>query len=100
MLKNGVLSAFLQNGAKVGPFLDPETGELNLDPDYTADCLSKQYSSVFSQPRPEWNIPDMKEFFGVDNSRPTGPLLTDLEFTENDIDVCMYGSIQYFCTRA
>ena len=76
--------------AKVGPFLDPETGELNLDPDYTADCLSKQYSSVFSQPRPEWNIPDMKEFFGVDNSRPTGPLLTDLEFTENDIEyACM-----------
>ena len=40
--------------AKVGPFLDPDTGELNLDTDYTAQCLSDQYSSVFTQPRPEW----------------------------------------------
>ena len=36
--------------AKVGPFLDPSTGKLNLDPDHTAECLSKQYSSVFTQP--------------------------------------------------
>ena len=76
--------------AKVGPFLDPSTGKLNLDPDYTAECLSKQYSSVFTQPRPEWTIPDMKEFFEVDSSRPTGPILTDLEFTESDIEyACM-----------
>ena len=37
--------------AKVGPFIDEETGDLNLDPGFTAECLSMQYSSVFSQPR-------------------------------------------------
>ena len=72
--------------AKVGPFLDPSTGELNLDPDYTAECLSDQYSSVFTQPRPEWSIPDTKQFFSVDSSRPTGPILTDLDFTEGDME--------------
>ena len=71
---------------KVGPFLDPDTGELNLDPDHTAECLSDQYSTVFTQPRPEWSIPCMKEFFKVDNSRPTGPILTDMEFSESDIE--------------
>ena len=72
--------------AKVGPFLDPETGDLNLDPDHTVQCLSEQYSAVFTQPRPEWSIPSMTDFFGVDNSRPTGPILTDIEFTESDIE--------------
>ena len=72
--------------AKVGPFIDPESGELNLDPDYTAQCLGNQYSSVFTQPRPEWSIPSMKEFFGVDNTRPTGPILTDVDFSESDIE--------------
>ena len=55
---------------KVGPFLDTNTGELNLDPDHTAQCLSDQYSSVFNQPRPEWSIPDMEDFFRVFESRP------------------------------
>ena len=32
----------------------------------------------------------MKEFFEVDGSRPTGAILTDLEFTESDIEyACM-----------
>ena len=76
--------------AKVGPFLDPETGELNLDPDYTAECLSSQYSSVFTKPRPEWSIPNMEDFFGVDNNSPTGSILADLELTESDIEyACM-----------
>ena len=72
--------------ARVGPFLDPESGELNLDPDYTAECLSEQYSSVFTQPRNDWSIPDMKEFFKVDNTRPTGPILTHMDFSESDIE--------------
>ena len=59
--------------AKVGPFLDPQTGDINLDPDYTGQCLSDQYSSVFTPSRPEWSISDMDEFFKVDNSRPTSP---------------------------
>ena len=42
--------------SKVGPFMDPDTGELNLNRDFSAKCLSEQYSSVFSQPRPDWDI--------------------------------------------
>ena len=72
--------------AKVGPFIDPRTGELNLDPDYTAQCLSEQYSSVFTSPRQEWEIPDMSTFFRVDNSSPTGPIFTDLDFSEEYIE--------------
>ena len=75
-----------KTAAKVGPFLDPVTGELNLDPESSAQCLSDQYSSVFSQPRPGWDIPDMKEFFKVDSSQPTGPILTDFEFSKSDIE--------------
>ena len=36
------------------PFLDPQTSELNLDPDYSAKFISEQYSSVFTPPRPYW----------------------------------------------
>ena len=39
--------------AKVGPFLDPDSGELLLDPEHTAQKLSEQYSSVFTKPHPE-----------------------------------------------
>ena len=59
-----------ETAAKVGPFLpflDPDTGELNLDSDHSAECLSEQYSAVFSQPRPELDIPSMEEFFKIDN---------------------------------
>ena len=60
--------------------------ELNLDSDHSAECLSEQYSAVFSQPRPEWDIPSMEEFFKIVNSMPTGPILTDIEFSESDIE--------------
>ena len=72
--------------AKVGPFLDPQTSELNLDPDFSAKCLSEQYSSVFTPPRPEWTIDDIEEFFKVDSNQPTGPILADFDFTEDDIE--------------
>ena len=75
--------------ARVGPFLDPVTGQPNEDPDYTAQILSDQYSSVFTSPRPEWSVPSLEELFRVDNSRPTGLILTDVDFYEKDIEyVC------------
>ena len=58
----------------MGPYLDPETGDLILDPDYTAQCLSDKYSS------------DMKEFFNVDSSKTTGPIFADFDFTEDDME--------------
>ena len=67
--------------AKVGPLLDPESGKLNSDPAFTSQVLSDQYSSVFTQPRPEWDIPDLDQFFSVDRSKPTGPILTDFDFS-------------------
>ena len=42
--------------SKIWPFVNSETGVLENDPDYSAKILSDQYSSVFSKPRPEWEI--------------------------------------------
>ena len=72
--------------AKVGPLLDPETGQLNQDPAFTTTVLRDQYSSVFTQPRAEWIIPDLQQFFSVDTSRPTGYILTDFDFTPDDVE--------------
>ena len=49
--------------AKVGPFLDTETGIPNPDPDYAANLLNDQYRSVFTQPRPEYLVDDLEKFF-------------------------------------
>ena len=70
---------------KIGPFINPETGVLEPDPDYSAKILSDQYSSVFNQPRSEWIIPDLEEFFKVDSVQLSGDLLSDVDFTEDDI---------------
>ena len=45
-----------QTRAKIGPFLDPSTGKPNPSPDFAAAELSKQYSSVFVQPRPSQEL--------------------------------------------
>ena len=46
-----------QTRAKVGPFIDSRIGLPNPDLNFTAEQLSKQYSSVFVQPRAEWAVP-------------------------------------------
>ena len=68
-------------------YLDPDTGERNLDPDSSPKCLSEQYYAVVSQPRPEWVIPCMEEFFKVDRPVTTGPILTDMDFCEYDMEL-------------
>ena len=45
--------------------------------------LERQYSSVFFQPRTNWVVKNVKEFFSKDHD---GPTLTDIEFTEKDIE--------------
>ena len=72
--------------AKVGPLLDPESGTLNQDPAFTTEVLSDQYSSVFTQPRAEWDIADIEQFFSVDTSKPTGHILTNLDFTSDHVE--------------
>ena len=69
--------------ARIGPFLDPSNGKPNPNSDFAASELSKQYSSVFVQPRQAWTIDNIKEFFSVDDS--PGPLLSDISFSEDDI---------------
>ena len=49
--------------ARVGPFLDPETNQQNPNPDFSAETLRQQYDSVFSQPWPEWMVPDIQTHF-------------------------------------
>ena len=68
--------------AKVGPFLDPETGRPNPSPDFAAECLRNQYNSVFAVPRPEWKVDNFTEHFKEvvgDN------ILSDIEFTQADM---------------
>ena len=68
--------------AKVGPFLDPETGRPNPLPDFAAECLRNQYNSVFAVPRPEWKVDNFTEHFKEvvgDN------ILSDIEFTQADM---------------
>ena len=67
--------------AKIGPFIDQSTGKPNTDPDFAATELGNQYSSVFVDPRPEWVVNNVSEFF--DNNIASA--LTDIEFTEEDI---------------
>ena len=72
--------------AKVGPLLDPMSGNLNNDPSFTSNVLSDQYSSVFTQPRQEWEIPDLEQFFSVDRTVPTGRILANFDFTPDHIE--------------
>ena len=67
--------------AKIGPFIDQSTGVPNPDPDFAAAELGRQYSSVFVDPRPEWAVNNVKDFFNMSGSSA----LLDVEFTEEDI---------------
>ena len=71
--------------SKVGPLLDPLLGELIRDPVQTAEILASQYSSVFTAPRADWEIPDMHQFFSTDLSS-TGYTLNHLDFTPDDLE--------------
>ena len=67
--------------ARIGPFLSSSTGKPNPSPDFAASELSRQYSSVFVNPRQEWKVADVKSFF-TDTS---DNFLSDISFTEEDI---------------
>ena len=76
--------------AKVGPFIDPATGAPNPDPDYAAQVLSEQYSSVFTSPRPKYKVDNLEDFFSGGTEwrveHEGRPLLQDIKFTEQDIE--------------
>ena len=72
-----------QTRAKIGPFIDTTSGLPNPDPDFTAEQLSKPYSSVFVQPRTEWSVPSPSEFFAIGSTENN---ITDFTFTEQDIE--------------
>ena len=76
-----------QTRAKVGPFIDPSSGQPNSDPRFTVEQLSEQYASVFVKPRAEWTVPNPLEFFTTENNQDK---VTDFNFTEQDIvKACM-----------
>ena len=72
--------------ARIGPFLDPTTGQPNPDPDFAATVLSDQYKSVFVQPRPAWKVDNASEFFSQQDSSDI-PGLNEIPFTEMDMEI-------------
>ena len=48
---------------KVGPFVDPTTGQPNSSPYYCCEALQFQYKSVFNPPRQEWKVENLTEHF-------------------------------------
>ena len=76
--------------ARVGPFLDPDTGVPNPDADYAARVLSDQYSSVFTPTRPENKVEDLEDFFSGGSEwrqeHEGRPLVQDLKFSKQDIE--------------
>ena len=69
--------------AKVGPFLDPETGVSDGSPEYCSKALQLQYESVFATPRPQWVVSNIEEHFAEDSETGTLP---DLVFFQTDIE--------------
>ena len=75
--------------AKVGPFIDPSTGKSNPSPDFSAECLRKQYESVFSKPRSEWSVPNPETFFCAPPPQPgesANENLDNISFSTEDIE--------------
>ena len=70
--------------SRIGPFIDPSTGSPNPDPDFAASVLSEQYRSVFVEPRQEWLVSNVDEFFATASANN---VLTDIDFSEFDIDI-------------
>ena len=66
--------------------MDPVSGKLNPDTEFSAECLSEQYSSVFTQLQPEWTIENRQEFFSLDMNNSGKTFLSDFEFTDSDFE--------------
>ena len=75
--------------ARICPFIDPPSGSPNPDPDFATSILSEQYQSVFVECRPEWLVKDAKEFF-LDNTSGEGSTLSDIDFSESDIETACF----------
>ena len=69
--------------AKVGPFLDPLSGNPNPSPDFAAEALRQQYNSVFATPRPDWLVHNYEEHFRCEDGDGS---LSDFEFSQADIE--------------
>ena len=52
---------FSKSKPKVGPLLDPSTKKLTDDPLCMANILQDQYKSVFTQPLPNYEFPQLDE---------------------------------------
>jgi hypothetical protein len=72
--------------ARIGPFLDPATGQPNPDPDFAAGVLSDQYKSVFVEPRSAWKVDNPSEFFAQPDASDF-PEFSEIPFTEMDMEI-------------
>ena len=70
--------------AKIGPFLDPASGQPNSSPAFAAEELRKQYNSVFAPPRPAWSVSNFSEHFKAEESE--NGELSDFNFSHEDIE--------------
>ena len=68
---------------QVGPFLDPTNSTTNSSPDFSAEALKSQYSSVFSDPRPAWTVTNTRGHFRAEEGDGS---LNDFEFCPEDIE--------------
>ena len=71
--------------ARIGPFIDPSTGQTNSNPDFAAKLLSDQFKSVFVKPRTDWLVDNVKDFFSSENE--VSDALSDIQFCESDIEL-------------
>ena len=71
--------------SKVGPFKDPESGVIDGSPDYCCRALQKQYESVFSSPRPQWEVKNLVDHFRVNDDSDGPGVLSDIWFSQEDI---------------
>ena len=66
---------------KIGPFVDNKGKVID---DIPANTLQKQYSDMWSSPRPEDKIDNPNEFFKVSDNKDE-PKITDISFTKEKI---------------
>ena len=67
---------FSKHKPKVGPLKDPKTNEMTNDSHKMANILQDQYTSVFTKPLPNYDLPEITE---------NQPTLSNIDFSEQDI---------------
>ena len=70
---------------KIGPLINKDTNEVIGEPVDIAESLQTQYCSVFTKPDQTKHIENVQEFFSDSNNSTDQSILSDIEFSEEDI---------------